>query len=161
MNKRGEVATETTQQAFMTMLYVLIAILLFAIFYSAKQILTQRLLTAPMRDLDRTIDAIKDFLLPQKTPDRELQVFTTSRKPYIVQLLGPGNSQPTCGKKACLCVQEEGKAVDCKILAKVTENCDEKLCVPSSQEEIVQVKPGQPITICRENNELHIGASCA
>lgn len=162
MDKRGQ-AAEQVLEAGKLLFYILIALLLFAIFYGVWEVFFKQPVSMATRDRDRMV---KELAALQ--PDQKLEVITTGGG-YDIILYGTGNTNDYCRGKPCIC-ESDGKK--CVILQNIADdcskgvcvlNCDKGLCVPAAQPETAKITQGQPVTICRKGrsaNELHIGDAC-
>jgi hypothetical protein len=155
MNKRGDVETSMLMEWGKTVLYVILFLLLLAIFYGVYSLFFKEKTTPEQLDMERVLRELTT--LPE---GRSLNVITSSSG-YQLSLYGPGNSEPSCATKPCLCLMQEGKPPKCEVVKDLVD-CSRGICIEES--EMPQVFPsggllqkGTPVPICRKDNMLKLG----
>ncbi len=151
MNKRGQSETEMVMELGKLVLYVMLFLILAAIFYGTYSLFFKQKMTPQQLDWERVIRDISS--LPE---GRSLNVITSSEG-YQLFLYGVDNDEPLCAKKSCLCIEQEKQPKKCQVLEGVKE-CTTGLCAANSQfpSEGVLAK-GTPIPVCRKDNKLSLG----
>jgi hypothetical protein len=151
MNKRGQAETEMVMELGKLVLYVMLFLLLAAIFYGTYSLFFKQKTTPQQLDWGRVIRDISS--LPE---GRSLNVITSSEG-YQLFLYGAGNDEPLCAKKACLCIEQLKQPKKCEVLEGVGEcavgTCAENSMFPASG----VLQKGTPIPICRQSNKLKLG----
>lgn len=164
MDKRGQAAPEQALEAGRFLLYILLALLIGAIGYAIWEIAIKTPPSEIVRDRDRVI---LELLALQ--PDQKLDVFTSAKEKYPIQLFGSGNTQKDCGGKPCVCVVDQGQT-KCAVVQKkgveIVDDCvkyPDKLCAPKAESLGRQedAGAGKPVTICRKANAFYLGGECA
>jgi len=155
MDKRGDVETSALMDWVMIVLGVMIFLLIVSVFYGTYLQFSNEKITPAQRDMARVLTELTS--LPE---GRSLNVVTSSSG-YQLVLYGPGNSEPSCATKPCLCLLQEGKPPKCEVI-EGAEDCSKGICIETS--EMPQVFPsggvlqkGTPVPICRKDNKLRLG----
>lgn len=152
MNKKGQ-AAEQVLEAGKLLLYVMIALILFSIFYAAWEVFFKKPVTLGVRDRERVVKEIAAL-----QPNQAIDVITTGGG-YALELYGAGNTNAYCKGKPCIC---DSESKTCVILQKIESNCEKGMCAVNPEPEVVAVAQGMPVRICRKmDNSVHIGAACS
>ncbi len=151
MNKRGQAETEMIGELGKTVLYVMIFLLLVSVFYGTYSLFFKEKTSPQELDFQRIAREIN--ALPE---GRSMEVITSSEG-YQVFLYGVNNDEARCAKKACLCIEQEGKTKKCELLEGVVA-CGDGLCAIETRYPASGVlEKGIPVPICRKNNNLRLG----
>jgi len=138
------------------LLYIMVALILFSIYWSMREAQTLEVKTKAVRDRDETLQTV--LAIP---PERAVTVYAEG-KDYLIQLLGPGNPVPQCLEKPCICIIEADNVPKCDVLEGLTTDCaKDRPCVAQEQDlGKHHVTEGAGIPVCRKGPKLYLGDKC-